>query len=115
MRSQWKLEIKLFLKTVHMQAKLDDLKLALLELDEQLNEQSFEDLAEKLNAIQLSFEQIFTHPELLSPEQFPALRDIETRYSQLYSHLVSLQLETKKELVGLVKNKKKIGFYSQSK
>lgn len=98
-----------------MQANLSNVTTLLSELENNLYDQNLDCFAENLNLLQLSLQQFFARPKLISPSLFSTLSDIESRVSKLSSGLDSVQVKTREELVCLVNNKKKIGFYNQSK
>ncbi|MEJ6473056.1 hypothetical protein [Pseudoalteromonas piscicida] len=98
-----------------MQADLDALESQLLEIEHMVHNGEYEVLAAQLNAFRQSLEKIFCDSVSIESDQYVQLDSIVTRYEELTNSLQDKQDKIKKELSTLMKNKKKVGLYTQLK
>lgn len=98
-----------------MRANLSALETQLLEIEQAVQIEEYTTLTAQLNAFQQSLESMFSDPISIETEQYDQLNSIVDRYEKLTNLLQNTQDNIKKELSTLIKNKKKVGLYTQLK
>ncbi|WMO14142.1 hypothetical protein [Pseudoalteromonas piscicida] len=98
-----------------MRANLSALETQLLEIEQAVQGEEYTTLAAQLNAFQQGLESMFSDPISIETEQYDQLNSIVARYEELTNLLQNTQDKIKKELSTLIKNKKKVGLYTQLK
>ena len=98
-----------------MQARLDQIESTLSQLEKHVCELEIKESNSQLQNLLSDLKAIFTSEEFISDSDKDALHTINSRIITLCNDLAELKEQKKQELTTIVKNKKKIGFYNQSK
>ena len=107
--------IKLSLKTVLMQARLEQIESTLSQLEKHVGELEIEESNSQLQNLLSDLKTIFSSEESISDSDKDTLHTINSRIITLCNDLAELKEQKKRELSTIVKNKKKVGIYNQLK
>ena len=107
--------IKLSLKTVLMQARLEQLESTLSQLEKHVGELEIKESNSQLQNLLRDLKKVFLSEESISESDKEAPHTINSRIITLCNGLAELKEQKKRELSTIVKNKKKVGMYNQLK